>query len=56
MKKSILLSLVGIFALIGCDADGMDTMSCTYENNSGTLTTKRRYDVDYYFAYQYPYY
>lgn len=47
MKKALCFSLLGILVLTGCGAGATDTMSCTYENTNGTLTTKTKYDVDY---------
>lgn len=47
MKKILFLSLGCILMLTGCGAGKTNTMSCTYEVKSGTLTTKTKYDVDY---------
>lgn len=47
MKKILMLSLVSIVMLTGCGAGKTQTMSCSYENSSGNVTTKTKYDVDY---------
>lgn len=47
MKKLLMLSLVSIVMLTGCGAGETKTMSCSYENSAGNVTTKTKYDVDY---------
>ena len=47
MKKFIILSLGIIFILTGCGAGATNTMSCTYKNTAGNITTNMKYDVDY---------
>lgn len=47
MKKFLVLSLLCVLVLTGCGAGATETMSCTYENTTGTLTTKTTYAVDY---------
>lgn len=47
MKKFLVLSLLCVLVLTGCGAGATETMSCTYENTAGTLTTKTTYAVDY---------
>lgn len=47
MKKFLVLSLLCVLVLTGCGAGATQTMSCTYENTVGTLTTKTTYAVDY---------
>ncbi len=47
MKKIIILSLLGIMVLTGCDATATDTLSCDYKNTSNDLTTNISYDIDY---------
>ena len=47
MKKFLILSLVGVFMLTGCGAGASKTMSCTYKNTTGNITTNMKYDIDY---------
>ncbi len=47
MKKFIILSLGIIFILTGCGVGATNTMSCTYKNTAGNITTNMKYDVDY---------
>lgn len=47
MKKLLILSLVSIMMLTGCGAGKTETMSCSYENMAGNVTTMTKYDVDY---------
>ena len=47
MKKILILSLVGVFMLTGCGAGASKTMSCTYKNTTGNITTNMKYDIDY---------
>lgn len=47
MKKILILSLVGLFMLTGCGAGASKTMSCTYKNTTGDITTNMKYDIDY---------
>ena len=47
MKKYFVLAICSIFMLTGCGAGATKTMSCTYRNTSGNLTTKMTYKIDY---------
>ena len=47
MKKSLILLLIGVFGITGCGAGVSDTLSCTYETNTDSLTTKMTYKIDY---------
>jgi len=47
MKKLLVLSVALMFTLTGCGMGATDTMSCTYENVSGNLTTKITYSIDH---------
>ena len=47
MKKFIILSIVSILLLTGCDENMTETMSCTNENETDNLTAKIKYDIDY---------
>ena len=45
MKKFLVLSLFFMLVLTGCGTT--DTLSCTYNNVNGNLTTKITYDIDH---------
>ena len=47
MKKLSILSIALMVILTGCGAGVTETMSCSYENVSGTLTTRITYSVDH---------
>ncbi len=47
MKKYFILAIFGIFMLTGCGAGATKTMSCSYKNTAGNLTTKMTYKIDY---------
>lgn len=47
MRKIIGAALVLTLFLSGCGPVTTKTMSCTYENTAGTLTSKTTYNVDY---------
>lgn len=47
MKKYFILAISAIFMLTGCGAGATKTMSCSYKNTSGNLTTKMTYNIDY---------
>ena len=47
MKKIMYALIISTFLLTGCGAGATDTMSCTYENSAGNLTSHTTYSVDY---------
>ena len=47
MKKVFLVITFTLLMVTGCGAGATDTMSCTYENTNGSLTSRITYDVDY---------
>ena len=47
MKKILVLAVVGIMTLTGCDATAMDTLTCTYQTSTNNLTTNTKYAIDY---------
>ena len=47
MKTLIILSLGILFILTGCGEGAKNTMSSTYKNTAGNITTNMEYDVDY---------
>ena len=47
MKKLLVLAIALMVTLTGCGAGATETMSCTYENMTGNLTTKITYSVDH---------
>ncbi len=47
MKKVFLAITFTLLMVTGCGAGVTDTMSCTYENTSSSLTSRITYDVDY---------
>ena len=47
MKKYFILAIFGVFMLTGCDIGTTKTMSCTYKNTSGNLTSKMTYKIDH---------
>ena len=47
MKKLLVLAVALTLTLTGCGAGATETMSCTYQNVSGNLTTKITYSIDH---------
>ena len=47
MKKYFIFATLGIIMLTGCGAGATETMSCSYKNTSGNLTTKMTYNIDH---------
>ena len=47
MKKLLVLSIALMIMITGCGAGVTETMSCSYENVSGNLTTKVTYSIDH---------
>lgn len=47
MKKYIGITVLGLFMLTGCGAGATETMSCTYDNTTGNLTSRITYNIDY---------
>ena len=47
MKKLLFLAVAFMITLTGCSIGATDTMSCSYENVSGNLTTKITYNIDH---------
>ena len=47
MKKYIGITVLGLLMLTGCGAGATETMSCTYENTAGSLTSRMTYNIDY---------
>ena len=47
MKKLLGILTIIVFGLTGCGAGVSNTMSCTYENTDGNLTSKMSYKIDY---------
>ena len=47
MKKLLVLSMVLMVFLTGCSFGVTDTMSCSYKNVNGNLTTQITYSIDH---------
>lgn len=47
MKKLLISISVLVLMLTGCDATTMDTLSCTYQNQSSLVSATTKYSIDY---------
>ena len=47
MKKIFFTLLIGVFMITGCGAGATKTMKCTYQNSTGSISSKTTYNIDY---------
>ena len=47
MKKLIGVFVLMLFSLTACGEMTMESMNCSYENSSDTLTSRTSYNIDY---------
>ncbi len=47
MKKVLVLAFIVTLMLTGCGAGATNTLSCSYENNIGNITSRMTYNIDY---------